>query len=474
MLQKCVHFQMYSMSMFFSRSTSYTSNQTVLPRSVCSSQESLPALQEGLNFLKWETDQETIFSNDGPVTKVPESFEPVSPTLLWFPPGYQIMAMQHLAIQVNSFLQVSSCHNVFMCFDDVWPYQHSLDINTDLRVIKCHKFLHYNCHAVYTQAITSIFGNTPRKIWNDTTFSEYFYDSELKNNLFPNKSDAVFKPFVFLSINPDVVSAMNTDLERYKSPFVIENAKYCNILPLYADYTHYFGNEQVSQQSAASSIIWVINQFIKACEYGAFDIYNFLMSKGVDRILVLDNLNKGVICACHADSTKYKNNRMKILNHIINLGAQVPTLHEVAPYGFIEAAKLFYDVGSNIESKNLCGDTVLHYLCNPMNYFPKFLDFLLDCDKIHSIINMKNDDDETPLLTAINSKYHGKFTKRICEKLLNTGLVDVEATNYGLTPMCIASRYGYTDIMELLLDYGAERVVKRGRIYISNTTSLER
>ena len=373
--------------------------------------------------------------------------------------GHQVIGVSHLAKIITNCVDLSTYHNIYIGFSSLWP-----DINTEKyhEVNQCLKFMYYHSGCTYCHAIVSIYCNEPIIDWNGNKPSMLFYNKLLsfKSVIFKTPTNA----FNFVYEHRYEVTRVHHFIRSLRSPF--QKSRDNTVIPFYSELLHNFaGNTIDIHVISASQLLWIQKSIKEACIYGLSRVFNYILSTGVLSILDQSCLDQCLNDTCYLCYQSHnKSSRLSIIKTLISLGASLPSLHIAFDNGFVEAAKLLVKEGADLTDVTT-GDsnTVLHLACTGM-YFPDneyFFNFLIGLDKISEIINQPNATGQTPLLWAIEN-YEQDYTFNICLQLINVGLADVNVCdNFGDTALSIATRNEYTEIIELLLESGAEPLLKK-------------
>ncbi|MEQ8222355.1 MAG: ankyrin repeat domain-containing protein [Candidatus Eremiobacterota bacterium] len=214
-------------------------------------------------------------------------------------------------------------------------------------------------------------------------------------------------------------------------------------------------NGKLSQSLERSGIIK--SQVINQHEHAHRDVMELLINKGV---------NVNYVCPGEDENDD-----------------QLSLLHYSCQYGFIDFVKLLVKAGVNLEVKDSKGFTPLHIslggnICTPNETHKEVIKFLLDNG---ADINAKTNRGDTVLFIAVI-----KGNKDIIELLINKGanlelgdkstplftaaynnnleiaslLIDrganIDIKSSGITPLITAALEGHTDMVKLLIDRGAD------------------
>ena len=129
-------------------------------------------------------------------------------------------------------------------------------------------------------------------------------------------------------------------------------------------------------------------------------------------------------------------------------------LHLVAGLGEIDLVRFFLDRGADPNVTNKDGDTPLHVAC--LAGKPDVVSYLI---KKKADLNVKGVNGQTPLMAAICSQKSPE--DRYCvHALLLAGAAVNTANSQRDTPLHLAAARGKAEIVEILLDKGADPTVK--------------
>ena len=137
----------------------------------------------------------------------------------------------------------------------------------------------------------------------------------------------------------------------------------------------------------------------------------------------------------------------------------------MATYNNIEIVKLLLNAGADINKQNNAGNTAL--ILAASNNRIEIVKLLLNAG---ADIDKQNNSGYTALIYASNNV-------EIIKLLLDAG-ADIDKQNkYGYTALTLAALYNYHEIVELLLDYGADEFIldnnDKSFYYLLNTENKE-
>ncbi|KAJ5190268.1 ankyrin repeat-containing domain protein [Penicillium cinerascens] len=189
---------------------------------------------------------------------------------------------------------------------------------------------------------------------------------------------------------------------------------------------------------------------------GSSDVVKMLLDRGSDVHLRTPTGDDGGQTALHY-ACKSWGGASEVIRLLIDHGADVNSrdFRQRTPLFLVgersrESAEVLLENGADICARDERGCTVLHYSAKQMSV--KMVTWL--CEQ-GADVKWSNDNDETPLFTAIGSQVAWKETPRIIQALLDLG-ADVNHENRrGQTPLCLAASSGCPVTTKMLLEHGA-------------------
>ena len=164
-----------------------------------------------------------------------------------------------------------------------------------------------------------------------------------------------------------------------------------------------------------------------------------------------------------------RNDNFEIVKYLIQLGANVNLHNNYYSYtslfgSSLENMKLLVDAGANIHHVNKLGHTALSNACSE--------GLLEEVKYLISVGADVNVDNGFALYMAVGARNN---ELEICKVLIEAGVNINYVVNYDGNPLHLACKYNNLNLIELLLDNGADEYIKNksGKIPIECTTNEE-
>ncbi|XP_066264209.1 ankyrin-1-like [Branchiostoma lanceolatum] len=134
-------------------------------------------------------------------------------------------------------------------------------------------------------------------------------------------------------------------------------------------------------------------------------------------------------------------------------------LHCAATAKDLDYTRRLLEYGARVDLANNEGFTALHIAAKQAD--TQLLELLIQQEGIQALVNQKAHDDATPLHIAITAKAKAQYQVAddvnwiaVVRLLIDNG-ADLTSQKHGLTPLHLAAEAGYLDIVQMLVEAGA-------------------